>query len=62
MKQKFQTVTVEKTGLSVKCQRVSCGHKWIYTGRRNFAWCPSCHTTVTIGPFKGKEKVEEGTG
>jgi hypothetical protein len=55
-KQRFDVVTVEKTGPLVTCHRISCSYKWVYTGHRNIACCPNCHTSVMIGPFE--EHVE----
>ncbi|MGH9988162.1 MAG: hypothetical protein ACRD8W_29855, partial [Nitrososphaeraceae archaeon] len=49
MQAKFETVTVERTGLSVTCPR--CQHSWIYFGERPFSNCSKCRTSVTFGKW-----------
>lgn len=56
MKSKFETVTLQKTGLAVICHR--CFHRWTYCGSRCSANCPSCHTTVTFNAKKEKSVQE----
>lgn len=35
--------------IMLKCPRVTCRHKWDYTGKNNWvASCPRCKTTVSV--------------
>ena len=46
----FQTKTIQKTGPWVRCKH--CAYEWLYTGKRPFAQCPRCHTTVNLNPIR----------
>jgi hypothetical protein len=49
-----QYITITKQAIRVKCVR--CSHLWNYTGSKNFATCPSCHTTIGIAKLIKKLK------
>ena len=51
---RFEKVVFERTGFLARCQR--CKYAWMYSGARNFACCPACHTSVVIRPRQLKEK------